>query len=241
MIEAVGPGVTSFKRGDRVYAMGGVSRAGTYAEYAIVPATDVAAAPGSLDNVHAAAVPHVTLTAWQALFELAGLTKGQTVLVHGAAGGVGHMAVQLAKWRGAKVIGTASTNFDFLRELNVDQAIDYSVTPFESAAGQVDVVLDTVGGDTQERSWKVLKPGGILISTIQAPSPEMAAAHGARGAMVWSMPSIGKVLAEVAALADSGKLKPHVSAVLPLDEVAKAHTIIEGRHTCGKIVLQVAA
>jgi len=240
-IEEVGPGVTAFKRGDSVYARGGVTRDGTYAEYAVVPASDVAAKPRSLDNMHAAALPHATLTAWQALFELANLTSGQTVLIHGAGGGVGHIAVQLAKWRGAKVIGTASTNLDFLRELKVDQAIDYSTTPFESAAGKVDVVLDIIGGETQERSWKVLKPGGMLVSTIQAPSEETAAAHGVRGAMVFSSPPIGKVLTEVAALVDSGQLKPHVSAVLPLKDAARAHGMIEGKHTRGKIVLQVAA
>jgi len=240
-IEEVGPGVTSFKRGDSVYARGGVSRDGTNAEYALVPASDVALKPSSLDYAHAAALPHVTLTAWQALFELAGLARGQTVLIHAAAGGVGHIAVQLAKWRGAKVIGTASTNIDFLRELAVDEAINYSTTPFETVASQVDVVLDTIGGNTQERSWKVLKPGGILISTVQAPSQETADAHGVRQGMVFTNPPIGKTLTEVAGLVASGVIKPHVSTVLPLSEIAKAHTMIEAKHTRGKIVLQVAA
>jgi NADPH:quinone reductase-like Zn-dependent oxidoreductase len=241
LIEEVGPGVTAFKRGDRVYARGGVTRDGAYAEYAVVPASDAAAAPRSLDHVHAAALPHVTLTAWQALIELANLTNGQTVLIHGATGGVGHVAVQIAKWRGARVIGTASDDLDFLRELKIDQAIDYSTTPFEDVVGQVDVVLDTVGGETQDRSWKVLKPGGILVSTIQAPSQETATAHGVRQAMVFSSPPIGKVLTEVAALVDSGQIKPRICTVLPLAEVAKAHQMVEGRHTRGKIVLQVAA
>ena len=240
IIEEVGPGVTTFKRGDSVYARGGVARDGTYAEYAVIPASDVAAKPRSLDYVHAAAIPHITLTAWQALIELANLTHGQTVLIHGAAGGVGHIAAQIAKWRGAKVIGTASANLDFLRELNVDQAIDYSTTPFENVVGHVDVVLDTIGGDTQQRSWKVLKPGGILVSTAQAPSQETATAYGVRQAMVFSTPPIGKVLTEVATLVDSGQIKPHISTVLPLEEVAKAHNMIESKHTCGKIVLQVA-
>lgn len=240
IIEEVGPGVTTFKRGESVYARGGVTRDGTCAEYAVIPASDVAAKPRSLDNVHAAAIPHVTLTAWQALIELANLTNGQTVLIHGAAGGVGHVAVQIAKWRGAKVIGTASGNLDFLRQLDVDQAVDYATTPFENAVGQVDVVLDTIGGDTQQRSWKVLKPGGMLVSTVQAPSQETATAHGVRQAMVFSSPPIGKVLTEVAALVDSGQIKPHVSAVLPLEEIARAHEMIEGRHIRGKIVLQVA-
>ncbi len=241
IIEEVGSGVTTFKRGDSVYARGGVSRDGTNAEYAVVPASDVALKPSSLDNAHGAAVPHVTLTAWQALIELAGLARGQTVLIHAAAGGVGHIAVQLAKWRGAEVIGIASTNIDFLRELSVDQAINYSTTPFETVASQVDVVLDTIGGDTQERSWKVLKPGGILVSTVQAPSQETADSHGVRQAMVFTTPPIGKTLTEVGTLVDSGKIKPHVSAVFPLAEAAKVHGMIEGKHTRGKIVLQVAA
>jgi NADPH:quinone reductase-like Zn-dependent oxidoreductase len=240
-IEEVGPGVTSFKRGDSVYGRGGVDRDGTNAEYALVPASKVAIKPGSLDNAHAAALPHVTLTAWQALFELAGLTRGQTVLIHAAAGGVGHIAVQLAKLRGAKVIGTASANSNFLRELPVDQAINYATTPFETVASQVDVVLDTIGGDTQERSWKVLKRGGILVSTVQAPSQETADSLGVRQAMVFTNPPIGKTLTEVATLVDSGKIKPHVSAVLPLAETARAHGMIEGKHTRGKIVLQVTA
>jgi NADPH:quinone reductase-like Zn-dependent oxidoreductase len=122
------------------------------------------------------------------------LSSGQTVLIHGAAGGVGHVAVQIAKSRGAKVIGTASGDLDFLRELNVDQAIDYSTTHFENVVGQVDVVLDTVGGETQERSWKVLKPGGILVSTVQPPSQETATAHGVRQAMVFSSPPHRKSL-----------------------------------------------
>jgi len=240
IIEEVGAGVTTLKRGDSVYARGGVTRDGAYAQYAVVPASDVAAKPRSLDHIHSAAIPHATLTAWQALFGLANLTQGQTVLIHGAAGGVGHVAVQLAKWRGAKVIGTASRNLDFVRGLGVDEAIDYSTTPFENAVSNVDVVLDTVGGDTQQRSWQVLKPGGILVSTIQAPSEETAKAHGVRGAFVFSTPPIGEVLAEVAKLVDTGQIKPEVSAVLPLNEIRKAHQMVEAGHTRGKIVLQVA-
>ena len=240
IVEEVGPGVAGFAAGDSVYARAGVTRDGAYAEYAVVPMSDVAAKPPSLDHIHSAALPHATLTAWQALFELANLTKGQTVLIHGAAGGVGHIAVQLAKSRGARVIGTASVNLPFLSELGVDQAIDYSATPFEQAVSDVDVVLDTVGGDTQQRSWGVLKPGGMLVSTVQPPSQETAAAHGVRQAMVASSPPIGKVLTELAGLVDSGRIKPHVSTILPLRETRKAHQLIEGKHTRGKIVLQVA-
>lgn len=241
IIEEAGTGVTGFKRGDEVYARAGVIRDGAYAEYVVVPVSDVALKPQSLDHIHAAALPHVTLTAWQALFEIADLAHDQTILIHGAAGGVGHIAVQLAKLHGAKVIGTASGNIGFLRELNVDQAIDYSATRFEEAIDEkVDVVLDTIGGDTQARSWGILKPGGILISTVQAPSEEFAVANGVRQAMVFSSPPIGKVLTEIARLVDSGQIHPHVSSVLPLREIRKAHEMIEGKHTRGKIVLQVA-
>jgi NADPH:quinone reductase-like Zn-dependent oxidoreductase len=240
IVEDVGPGVTTLQRGDNVYTRAGVTRDGSNAEYVVASASDVVAKPQSLDYIHSAALPHVTLTAWQALFELANLTEGQTVLIHGAAGGVGHIAVQLAKWRGAKVIGTASRNIDFLPELNVDQASDYSATPYENVVHDVDVVLDTMGDDTQQRSWGVLKPGGMLVSTVQAPADETAKAHGMRQAMVYSSPPIGKVLTEVAELVDAGQIKPHVSIVLPLEEIRKAHDILADRHTRGKIVLQVA-
>jgi NADPH:quinone reductase-like Zn-dependent oxidoreductase len=241
IVEEAGPGVTGFKPGDEVYARGGVTRDGAYAEYAVVPQTDVAAKPKSLDHVKSAALPHVALTAWQALYVLADLQPGQTVLIHGAGGGVGHVAAQLAKLRGAKVIGTASLNIDLVRELGVDQVIDYSATRFEDEVHDVDVVLDTIGGDTQERSWAVLKPGGILVSVIQPPSPEVAAAHGVRGAMVWTSPPIGEVLAAVAALSDAGQIKPHVSAVFSLEQIPDAHRLIENKHARGKIGVQVHA
>lgn len=239
VVEQVGPGVTAFQPGDEVYGRTGVVRDGAYAEYALLAETDVAAKPRSLDHRHAAALPHVSLTAWQALFELGDLQAGQTVLIHGAAGGVGHVAVQLAKWRGAKVIGTSSRNVDYLHQLNVDQVIDYAVEPFELVARDVDVVLDTVGDVVQERSCMVLKPQGMLVSVIQAPSEELTARYNVRSALVYSSPPIGQTLTQVAELVDSGRLVPHVSAVLPLQEVRQAHEMVEGRHTKGKLVLAV--
>lgn len=239
VVEEVGEGVTDFSPGDGVYARVGVFRDGANAEYAVAFASDVAMKPQSLDYVHSAALPHVTLTAWQALFELAKLSEGQTLLIHAAAGGVGHMATQLAKLHGAKVIGTASVNLDFLQELGVDEAINYATTAFEDVVKDADIVLDLVGGETQQRSWKVLKPGGILISTVQPPSEEIAAAHGVRQGMVATAPPISKTLTEVAKMVDSGQLKPHVSTILPLQDARRAHEIIEARHTHGKLVLQV--
>jgi NADPH:quinone reductase-like Zn-dependent oxidoreductase len=241
VVEAVGPGVTNVSPGDAVYTRAGVFRDGANAEYALAFAADVAPKPSSLDHIHAAALPHVALTAWQALFESAQLSAGQTVLIHGAAGGVGHIAVQLAHWRGAKVIGTASINLDLLRKLQVEEAIDYTATPFESVVYGVDVVLDTIGGDVQQRSFATLKPGGTLVSTIQPPSEETAQAHGVRAQYVATSPPVGPTLATVAGLVASEQIKPVVSTVLPLSEIRKAHELIETRHARGKIVLQVAA
>lgn len=239
VVEEVGEGVTNVVPGDPVYTRAGVFRDGANAEYVLAFAADVVRPPECLDHIRSAALPHVTLTAWQALYELANLSSGQTVLIHGAAGGVGHIATQLAKLRGAKVIGTASVNIDFLSELGVDQAINYATTAFEEVASDVDVVLDTIGDDTQQRSWKVLKPGGILISTVQSPSEEIAAAHNVRIGFTGTNPPIGPTLTTVAQMVDAGQLTPHVSTMLPLREIRRAHEMLEARHTHGKIVLQV--
>lgn len=241
VVEAVGAGVTDFAPGDDVYARADPARNGAYAEYIAVAASEVAAKPASLDHVQAAALPHVGLTAWRMLIDAANVAPGQTVLIHGAAGGVGSVAVQLAKWRGAKVIGTASAhNLDFLRELGVDEAIDYTTTPFEEVVGGVDVVLDTIGGDTQERSWGVLKPGGVLLSIVQPPSEETAAAHGVRQQFVGGFPPAGGPLKEIASLVESGHVKPIVSSILTLQDIQEATAMIEGKHVRGKVVLKVA-
>jgi NADPH:quinone reductase-like Zn-dependent oxidoreductase len=182
----------------------------------------------------------VGLTAWQALVDTAALNKGQRVLIHGAAGGVGSFAVQLAKWKGAHVIGTASgRNQAFLQELGVDEPIDYEKTRFEDLVRDVDVVLDTLGGDTQNRSWKVMKKGGILVSIVAPPSADEAAKHGVRSAFFSAHPSSSQ-LSEIAKLVDAGKLKPVVETVLPLSGARRAHELNETGHARGKIVLKVA-
>lgn len=242
VVEAVGADVKEFAPGDEVFARADPAKNGAYAEYIALSASEAAHKPASLDHFQAAALPHVGFTAWRALIEAGGLTAGQTVLVHAAAGGVGSMAVQLAKWRGATVIGTASaTNLEFIRELGADVAIDYTATPFESVVQEVDLVLDTVGGNTQERSWGVLKPGGMLVSIVQAPSEETAVAHGVRQAFAPSFPPAGETLRILSSLVASGDIKPIVSAVMPLSDVQKAHSRSETRHVRGKIVLEVSA
>lgn len=238
-IQEVGPGVRRFKQGDDVFGRPDMGRDGSYAEYIVVRESEIALKPKSIDDVHAAAIPLTGLTAWQALFDTAKLEAGQTVLIHGASGGVGSFAVQLAKWKGAHVIGTASSyNQEFLKDLGVDQAIDYVTQRFEIIVHDVDVVLDTRGGDTQNRSWQVLKKGGILVSIISPPSEEQAKLIGVRCAHVFVQPDSVE-LEELSKLVDSGKIKPYVETVLPLTEAKRAHEMSQTGHTRGKIVLTI--
>lgn len=239
VVESVGEGVTTIKPGDEVYAFISVQRAGGYAEYVAVPTEWIAPKPATIDFVQAAAVPLAGLTAWQALFDKADLQPGQTVLIHGGAGGVGHFAVQLAHAKGAKVIATASKrNHEFLQAMGADEVIDYQAAKFEEIVRDVDVVLDTIGGDTQERSFGVLKPGGIIVSIVQPPDPAKLAAHKIRGVVMLVQPN-AQELAELGAMIDAGKVKPEVSEVLLLRDAAKAHAMSETGHTRGKIVLSV--
>ncbi|MGW9073099.1 NADP-dependent oxidoreductase [Streptomyces yangpuensis] len=238
-VEAVGPGVTLYAPGDEVYGMPHFPRqAGGYAEYVVAPARHFARKPGSLDHVQAAALPLAALTAWQALVDTAGVTAGQRVLVHAAAGGVGHLAVQIAKARGAYVIGTASAaKHEVLRGLGADELIDYRSVDFAEAVSDVDVVLDALGGDTAERSLKVLRPGGHLVS-LPGPDDVPAGAEGVNASWVLVDPDL-KGLEAIADLADRGLLKPLVETVLPLADAARAHEIGEQGRTTGKIVLTV--
>ncbi|MEU2080037.1 MULTISPECIES: NADP-dependent oxidoreductase [unclassified Streptomyces] len=238
-VEAVGPGVGILRPGDEVFGMPLFPRqAGAYAEYVVAPARHLAPKPASLTHVEAAALPLAALTAWQALVDAADVRPGERVLVHAAAGGVGHLAVQIAKARGAYVIGTASAGkHDLVRELGADEVVDYRETPFEDVVSEVDVVLDGIGGETAERSLKVLRDGGRLI-TLPGPDDVPAARDGVRASWVLVEPDhLG--LREIAALVERGLLRPVVEAVVPLAEAAKAHTLGEQGRTTGKIVLAV--
>lgn len=239
VVEAVGPDVSAFKIGDDVIGMLDFRRNGAYAEYVAAGTQNLALKPTSIDHVRAAAVSLAALTAWQSLFEIAGLNSGQTVLIHAAAGGVGHYAVQFAKWKGARVIATASaSNASFLQELGADAVIDYRSTRFEDEVREVDVVLDLIGGDTQQRSWQVLKKGGILVATLGISSPEAAAEQGVRGEGVMVHPNVAQ-LTQIAALIDAGDLKPVITEILPLAQAIRAHELSQTGHVRGKIVLQV--
>jgi NADPH:quinone reductase-like Zn-dependent oxidoreductase len=240
VVEMVGAGVTAFQPGDEVYSMVRFPEFGSaYAQYVAAPASDFARKPQTLDHVHAAAVPLAALTAWQIMFDTAHLAAGQTILIHAAAGGVGHLAVQLAKWKGAHVIGTASArNADFLREIGVDEVVDYTAAPFETIVPPVDVVLDCVGGDISERSAKVLKPGGFLSWIAGGLSKERIAELGIRAGGILVHVD-GEELAAIGTLIDTGYIKPFVEQVFPLSEAPKAHEAIETGRTRGKIVLSV--
>ncbi|POX56217.1 NADPH:quinone reductase [Streptomyces sp. Ru71] len=239
IVEAVGPGVGVFRPGDEVFGMPLFPRqAGGYAEYVVAPARHLARKPARLTHVEAAALPLAALTAWQALVDTADVRPGVRVLVHAAAGGVGHLAVQIAKARGAHVIGTASAGkHDLLRRLGADEMIDYRAVRFEDVVSDIDVVLDGLGGETAERSLNVLRTGGRLI-TLPGPDDVPAARDGVRAAWMLVEPDhLG--LREIAALVERGALKPVVETVLPLADAAKAHEIGERGRTTGKIVLTV--
>ncbi|WP_030206717.1 NADP-dependent oxidoreductase [Streptomyces sp. NRRL S-87] len=240
-VEAVGPGVTLFAPGDEVFGMPRFPlAAGGYAEYVAAPARHFARKPAALSHEEAAAVPLAALTAWQALTDTADLKPGQRVLVHAAAGGVGHFAVQIAKALGAHVIGTASAaKHDFVRSLGADEVVDYRTTAFEDVVADVDVAIDTVGNGYGARSLKVLKPGGTLI-TLNGPDEIPAGADGFRTGWTLVEPDFNGMKA-LAALAAEGRLKPALDTVLPLEEAAKAHEIVEQGRTTGKVVLSVVA
>ncbi|MFE6737325.1 NADP-dependent oxidoreductase [Streptomyces tubercidicus] len=244
VVEAVGLGVTLFAPGDKVFGMPRFPHpAGAYSEYVTAPARHFAHLPADLDHVRGAALPLAALTAWQALVDTAKVRPGARVLIHAAAGGVGHLAVQIAKSRGAYVIGTARrAKHDFLRGLGADELIDYTEQDFATAVRDIDIVLDTIGGDYGARSLRTLRPGGSLVSIL--PLDDAFPADRAREARVRA----GFLLVEpdragleaVADLVNSGKLQVNVDRVVPLEDAAQAHALGETGRTTGKIVLTVA-
>ncbi|MFC5288251.1 NADP-dependent oxidoreductase [Actinokineospora guangxiensis] len=247
VVEAVGFGVTTLAPGDEVYGMPWFPRAaGGYAEFVTAPARQFARKPKAVDHVHAAGVPLAALTAWQALVDTARVQAGQRVLVHAAAGGVGHLAVQFAKHLDAHVVGTASApRHDWLAGLGADELVDYTATRFEDVISDVDIVLDLVGDvrdDTSTRSLDVLRPGGLLIAVPGGVSPELRDAAAARGLRTspFLVEPDGPALAAIGGLIDSGAVSVEVQEVLPLAEAAAAHTLGETGRTKGKIVLSVA-
>jgi NADPH:quinone reductase-like Zn-dependent oxidoreductase len=238
-VEKVGGKVNRFKVGDSVYAFISIPSGGGYAEYALAKENQVALKPATIGFTEAAGVPSVALTAWQALVDKANLQSGQTVLIHGASGGVGLFAIPIAKIRGAKVMATASTaNQDFLKQLGADVAIDYKTQKFEEIAKEVDVVVDGVGGDTLARSYPIVRKGGVLVSLVAPLDQAQLDSHGIRGVSL-EAESNGGELAQIGRLIDEKKLKVIVSQTFPLADAAKAQAQADTGHARGKIVLKV--
>jgi NADPH:quinone reductase-like Zn-dependent oxidoreductase len=236
VVEKCGAQATRFTIGDEVLGMVGIGGGG-YADKVALAEAAIARKPAEIDHVHAAAIPLAGLTAWQGLFRYGQLKAGQVVLIHGGAGGVGHFAVQFAKAKGARVLTTVSTDrLEFARTLGADVVIDYKTQRFEDLAQDLDMVFDLIDGETRERSWKLLKKGGVLVSTLTEPSQQTAARHGVR-ALRYTVEADGKELDEILSLVISGRVKPHVQKTYPLEQAAQALTWVERGDSVGKIVL----
>lgn len=233
-VEEIGLEITKFKKDDEVY---GKILVGCYAEYVIVKETELGRKPNNLDYNEAAAIPMGALTSWQAIFETAKLESGQKILIHAASGGVGSMAVQLAKAKGAYVIGTASAkNEKFVKNLGANEFVDYTKTNFEEVVKDVDVVFDTVGGATLERSYQVLKKGGFLVTIVEKPSQELAEKHSVTAQHIASQPN-PKQFEEITQLIEQNKIKPYVEKVFSLSEAKEAQILSKEGHTRGKLIL----
>lgn len=239
-VEALGKDVSAWEEGEEVYGMLRFpTLSGTYAEYVTAPADEIARKPSSLSHSEAAAVPMVSLTAWQALFDAADVSEGDRVLVHAAAGGVGHMAVQFVHEYGAHVIGTASGgNEAFLRDLGVDEFVNYRKENFEEVVAPVDVVIDPVGGETLTKSFEVLTDEGVLVSLLREPDQQKADQYDVDGELVFVAPN-AEYLDQIRTLIDNGAVSPHLRETLSLEEAAKAHRLVEKGHGRGKVVLTV--
>ena len=239
VVTAVGADVTRFSVGDAVYSRPDIKRNGTYAEYITIRESEIAHKPLTISHNEAASLPLAGITAWEVLITTAQLSGGQKVLIHAGSGGVGSLAVQLAKSRGAYVIATTSgKNRAFVESLGADEVIDYQTQQFTEILQDIDVVFDTLGGDIQESSWSVLKQGGILVSIVSPPAEEKARELGVRCAFVFIEPN-AYILEQLAKLVEQGKLRPIVGAEFALKDIAKAHALSESGRTVGKIILYV--
>jgi NADPH:quinone reductase-like Zn-dependent oxidoreductase len=239
VVEKCGAQATRFKPGDEVFGMVNIYGGG-YSEKAAVEERAIALKPTGIDHVHAAAIPLAGQTAWQGLFRHGGLKAGQTVLIHGGSGGVGHYAIQFAKAKGARVLTTVSTgNVQFARDLGADVVIDYKKQRFEDEASDLDMVFDLIDGETRERSWKLVRKGGILVTTLTDPSQDKVRDHGIR-ATRYTVEADCSELAEIADLVASGKVKPHVQKTFPLLSAVDALASVEDGNSIGKIVLTTA-
>ena len=239
VIEAVGAEVTRFNVGDAVYSRPDITRNGTYAEFVAVRENEIAHKPQTISHNEAASLPLAGITAWEALITSAEISAGQRVLIHAGSGGVGSLAIQLAKSRGAYVIATTSgKNQALVESLGADQVIDYQKQNFAEILEDIDVVFDTLGGDIQDSSWGVLKPGGMLVSIVSPPSEDKAKELGVRSAFVFIQPN-AYILEQFAKLVDQGKIRPIVGAEFALEDIEKAHALSESGRAVGKIVLYV--
>lgn len=239
VVTKIGNNVKRFKIGDEVYTRPAIERNGSYAEYIAVKENIVDFKPKSITHLEAASIPLAGLTAWTALINTAEIQPGQKVLIHGASGGVGSLAVQIARGKGCHVIGTASEkNIGFVLNLGAHEAIDYRNQDFSQLLKDVDVVLDTIGGKTLDNSWKVLKQGGILVSIAGKPDPETAAQYKVRSSAVFVQPDVS-ILEHLRNLIDTGNLRPVVGTVFTLDEIKKAHELSQSGRAKGKIVISI--
>jgi NADPH:quinone reductase-like Zn-dependent oxidoreductase len=241
IVEQTGVGVTRFLPGDEVYGMPYFPRAvGAYAEFVVASSRQLAYKPARLDHLHAAALPLAGLTAWQGLVDAGQLEEGQRVLIHGGGGGVGHLAVQIAKARGAHVTTTVSrSKRDFVRGLGADEVLDYRAVDFASEVGDLDVVLDLVGGEYGERSLPTLRPGGVLVTPTDPMNQHLADKAGEAGvrfAGIMVEPD-HVALEALAALVEDGRLRVHLERTFAFDDIAEAHRYVEGGHMTGKVVL----
>jgi NADPH:quinone reductase-like Zn-dependent oxidoreductase len=240
VVSAIGSSVSDFKVGDEVFSRPDISRDGSYAEYVAVKADEVVLKSTKLDFAQAAALPLAGITAWQCLVDVGLLQAGQRVLIHAGAGGVGHLAIQIAKAKGAIVIATASEkNQALLTQLGADQAVDYNLGTLADQIEPVDLVIDTMGGDVQSESWALLKTGGMIVSVVAPPSEEIAKEHDVKAAFVFIEPS-SRILRELNILVENDQLMPLIEHRFPLEQIVDAHLQSQSGRTRGKIVIDVS-